>query len=100
VTTSPATPALPTELVALWGALGPRARQVLLALARRLALGAQRYQDDLSPGRDWRQEAQEEVLDACVYASRALLVDGDQAQRGAHPAVSPRRETTRPGRLR
>jgi len=56
-----------------WTRIGPRARRVLVLVAERLAMGAERYSDDLSPGRDWRREAQEEALDGAVYLARDLL---------------------------
>jgi len=56
-----------------WSRMGPRARRVLLLVAERLAVGAARYQDDLSPGRDWKREALEEAADGLVYVTRGLI---------------------------
>ena len=55
--------------------LGPDELRVVEALAARLAMGAGHYgplQLDVDP-RDWRQEAAEELLDACAYLACALL---------------------------
>ncbi len=68
------TPA-PADLMALdplWCRMGPRARRILIRVAERLAAGAENYGDDFSPGRDWREEGRDEVLDALVYLARHL----------------------------
>lgn len=58
------------ELVTAWNRLGPQAQRILLAIARRLVLGAERYGD--FPVRPWKKEAAEEALDAAVYLAAEL----------------------------
>jgi hypothetical protein len=58
------------EIVTAWSRLGPRAQQLLLALARRLVLGAERYGD--FPTRDFKKEALEEALDLAIYLAAEL----------------------------
>lgn len=56
------------RLGALYGALGPNGRRILMRLAERLAAGAKQYPDDFAIGRrNWDREAIEELLDAAVY---------------------------------
>lgn len=49
--------------------------KILELIKRRLELGAEKYQKEnlLSDGRNFEQEALEEILDACVYISARLL---------------------------
>lgn len=63
------------ELLELVDALGPDERRVLLAVARRLAMGQRQYGalDVAGDRRDWRKEAAEEALDASVYLACELL---------------------------
>ena len=72
-----------------WTRIGPRARRVLLLVAERLAMGAEQYQDDLSPGRDWRREALEEVADGLTYIARAMI----DSLHPAGPSVATRSAT-------
>jgi hypothetical protein len=57
-------------------ALGPRERDVLLILARRLFMGQQRY-GLLNPndGHDWRRERAEEIQDMLIYTAIQELSD-------------------------
>jgi hypothetical protein len=50
--------------------LGPNAQRLLLAIARRLVLGQERYGD--LPVRPWNREAAEEALDLVVYLAVSL----------------------------
>lgn len=50
--------------------LGPNGQRLLLAIARRLVLGHERYGD--LPVRSWNREAAEEALDAAVYLAASL----------------------------
>jgi hypothetical protein len=50
--------------------LGPNGQRLLLAIAKRLVLGQERYGD--FPMRPWNREAAEEALDAAVYLAASL----------------------------
>ena len=58
------------DLLEAFDRLGPNAQRLLLAIARRLVLGAERYGD--FPIRSWNREAAEEALDAAVYLAASL----------------------------
>ncbi len=57
------------ELAEVAAGLGDDERRVLLAIARRLAIGRKAYGplDVQGDRRDWRSEGAEELLDGCVY---------------------------------
>lgn len=75
--------AIPAYLSARLAALGPVERQLMERLLGRLELGRKRYGAmDLADGRDWRAEAQEELLDGCVYMAAAL-----EQQQAEQPAT-------------
>lgn len=60
--------------------LGPRARQLLIQIAQRLAIGAAEHGDfDPSRVRDLKRETLDELLDATVYLSCALQKQPTQA---------------------
>ena len=59
------------ELTGAFTSLAPNGQRLLLALARRLVLGQQRYGD--FPTRDWTREAREEALDLAVYLAAELI---------------------------
>mgnify|MGYP003657755472 CR=1 FL=1 len=50
-------------------------KDILKLIENRIELGKREYDDelDVNDGRDWHQEALEELLDACVYLSAAIL---------------------------
>lgn len=54
------------KLLDNWTQMGPNARQVLLALSDRLAMGAKQY-GDFTDNRNWPQELQYELLDGLAY---------------------------------
>lgn len=64
-----------TALTVILDDLGDDEVRVLLAIARRLAMGRRQYGELAleTDRRDWRRETSEEVLDACVYMACALL---------------------------
>lgn len=73
----------PHPLFTRLAALGPVERQLMERLLGRLELGRKRYGAmDLADGRDWRAEAQEELLDGCVYMAAAL-----EQQQAEQPAT-------------
>jgi len=53
------------ELLGIYGRLGPNARSILLAVARRLDIG--RAHGDFTAPHDWKKEGREELLDFVVY---------------------------------
>ena len=63
------------ELDAIARELGPDEIRVLVAIARRLALGRSVYGplDVKGDARDWRKEATEEACDLSVYLTAELL---------------------------
>lgn len=69
------------ELLDVVSKLGEDERRVLLAIARRLALGAKAYGplDVNGDRRNWRAEATEELLDACVYLSCQSIKEKDES---------------------
>jgi hypothetical protein len=72
VASNQAAPAELHELADCYDQCGPRARVVLLSLARRIARGATEYGDDFERPADWRKEAQAERLDEIIYAAVAF----------------------------
>jgi hypothetical protein len=59
-----------SALSATVGALGPKERQVLLVLAKRLLMGQTQYGLlDPHDGRDWRKERAAEFADAWIYTA-------------------------------
>ena len=50
-------------------------QQILKLIANRIEAGKRTYPEelDVNDGRDWHQEALEEILDACVYIASKLL---------------------------
>lgn len=68
------------ELAAIAEQLGPDERRVLVAIARRLALGARAYGplDIAGDRRDWMREAAEEACDQAVYLACAVLREEGQ----------------------
>ena len=64
-----------SELLMVLSELGDGERAVLLAIAKRLAMGRQQYGalDPAGDPRDWKREAAEEALDASVYLACELL---------------------------
>jgi hypothetical protein len=69
------------DLLSVISGLGVDERRVLLAIARRLALGATAYGrlDVQGDRRDWRAEATEELLDACVYLSCQAIKEATES---------------------
>lgn len=63
-----------TLITAIEG-LGPDEQRVVLQICQRLQAGQTTYGhlDIARDGRDWLQEALEELLDACVYLAIAVL---------------------------
>lgn len=64
-----------SELRSVIASLGADEQRVLLAIARRLAVGAKAYGrlDVHGDPRNWKREGTEEALDLAVYLSCALL---------------------------
>lgn len=70
------------ELADVAAELGPDEQRVLLAIARRLAMGLKAYGplDVHGDARDWRAEAAEELLDGCVYLACESMRRAQQSQ--------------------
>jgi hypothetical protein len=66
------------ELKAIVDTLGADEVRVLVAIARRLAMGRKAYGplDIAGDARDWKREATDEALDLAVYLSCELLRRG------------------------
>ena len=57
--------------------LKPGELSVVSAILDRLDIGRKRYGAlDPNDGHDWRKEAEEEVLDACVYLACKVIKEG------------------------
>lgn len=78
-------PAAIAKLVESYTKLGPRGRLVLASVAERLVLGAKQYGD--FDTRDWRKEANEELLDFLVYETVARLSPAVVTFASAAPVV-------------
>ena len=63
------------ELLDLLSRLGPDERAVITYIARRLVQGEKAYGplDLKRDRRNWKREASEELLDACVYLACATI---------------------------
>lgn len=63
------------DLETVWTRLGDDERRVILAIATRLARGADQYGRlaVATDRRDWTREAHEEFLDGCVYLAIKTL---------------------------
>ena len=66
------------ELLTVVSSLGADELAVVVAVARRLALGAKLYGplDIHGDARDWRREASEEALDAAGYLACQTMREG------------------------
>lgn len=85
------------KLLRHWKKLGPNGKRVLLALAGRMALGADRYGD--FPARRWTQEAAEEALDQSVYLMAELVLVATKPRgRARKPTARPPATRMRRGR--
>lgn len=75
----------PTQLLRQWYQLGPNAKQILLSIAERMAMGAKRYGD--FQHRSWTKEAAEEALDMTVYLSAELVLGSQNDLAGSGSLV-------------